>query len=452
MSLRIPRILIIDDKEEEGTTIAKALWDSKYAVRYIKYDPKSFLDTGKEKLMGVRVVFMDIDLIGDGVFGSGSKNFSAIQQALEYCLDEKNGPYILITWSTFDAYANDLFRHLNDRITDNLKPVLYKRLNKEDYKGEKRNKLSIKIEKYLKGLEATGCLIEWERNVQYATCETIFELMNIGVTSGLKSINKRITTVLYNLAKAEAGKNLNEGNATHHLHSMLSQLLYDEITNMPFIKNDTSGKIIFAGKASRPINQWHPKINTMLHLDYTKMDPNIGHIPGDVFEYPENVEGLPIPHEDIEKFIRGKFMDFKDNEEKKKFKSEIKKSCRLLLIEITPPCDFAQNKFDWNRYIVAALIPEKLISLTYILKRKGKSREEGKSPDFRWNSPEFQFNNDSPFRVVFNSRFILSVPCKNNFQSKFGERLFRIRQPLLSDMIGWLARQSSRQGHVSLSK
>jgi hypothetical protein len=276
--------------------------------------------------------------------------------------------------------------------------------------------------------------------------------MNIGVTSGFQNINNRIRTVLYNLAKAEAGKNLNESNATQHLHSMLYQLLYDEINSMPFIKEDNSGKIIFAGKATRPINQWRPKINTMLHLDYTKVDPNMEHVPGDVFEYPENVEGLPIPHiEDIGKFIRGKFMDFIDNEEKKRFKNEIKNSCRLLLIEITPPCDFAQNKFDWHRYIIAAIIPEKLMSLSYIMKRNRKSREGGKSPDYRWNSPEFQNKDNSSFRIIFNSRLILSVPREEEFKGKFGEHLFRIRQPLLSDMIGWFARQSSRQGHVSLS-
>ena len=109
MPLAVPRILIIDDKESDGVKIAKAIWNSKYAVRFIRYDPKLLMKTGKERLRGVRLVFMDIDLIGDGVPGTGSKTFSAVQKALEYCLDERNGPYILITWSTFDAQRKHCF-------------------------------------------------------------------------------------------------------------------------------------------------------------------------------------------------------------------------------------------------------------------------------------------------------------------------------------------------------
>ena len=81
MPLKVPRILIVDDKEDDGIIIAKSIWDSGYAVRFIKYDPASFLAEGEQNLQGVRVIFMDIDLIGDGTFGSGSKNNSAVQQA-----------------------------------------------------------------------------------------------------------------------------------------------------------------------------------------------------------------------------------------------------------------------------------------------------------------------------------------------------------------------------------
>lgn len=72
-------------------------------------------------------------------------------------------------------------------------------------------------------------------------------------------------------------------------------------------------------------------------------------------------------------------------------------------------------------------------------------------PDFYWETPEFQMNKESSFRIIFNSRLIVSIPPKLAFQKKVGKRICRIRQPLLGDMIGWLSRQASRQGHVSVA-
>ena len=40
MTYRQQRILIIDDQEEEGIKIAKAIWMNNYSALFIKYDPE----------------------------------------------------------------------------------------------------------------------------------------------------------------------------------------------------------------------------------------------------------------------------------------------------------------------------------------------------------------------------------------------------------------------------
>jgi hypothetical protein len=449
MPLSVPRILVIDDNEEDGIKVAKSVWASKYAIRFIQYDQESLGRAGKENMRGVRIIFMDMDLIGDGILASGSKNFTAVQQVLQYCLDERNGPYVLITWSTFDAHAPELFKHLNERLPVSLRPSLCKQLNKEEYE-DGDGKLTEKVREFMQELDAIGALILWEKSIQYAACETLYDLIDVALHSGMKNTKDALRGVLYSLARAEAEQNLDKENSVRHLYSVLSQILYDNLAGIRPEDDVALGELVYSGKNLQPKEQWSQKINAMLHLDLTNPDPNIGHTPGDVFTYPVKGHDLPIPEEDLDKFLRGNFMSLKKSEDSKKVK--IKKACQLVLVEITPPCDYSQKKFVWHRYVVGALVPHDLVDLTRVMKRVGKrEKRENRLPDFRWESSEFQIKDESPFRIIFNSRLIVSIPPKKEFQKKVGERLFRIRQPLLSDMIGWLSRQSSRQGHVSVA-
>lgn len=452
MPVTVPRILIVDDKEKDGLQIAKAIWNSRYAVRFIKYDPGLLMKDGDEHLQGVRLIFMDIDLIGDQIPGTGSKTFSAVQKALEYCLDERNGPYILITWSTFDAHADALFQYLNKRMNVALRPALCKRLNKEDYKRKTQGdrKLVETIKRYMRELEAIGCLIIWEKSIQSSACETLCELIAIAQRSGIMDTKDALRSVLYSLARAEAEHNLDNTNAVKHLFSVLSQILYDNLSDIRPEEEVALSELVYSGKDLQPTEPWSQKINAMLHLDLTDPEPSSGHTPGDVFFYPAKNHGLPIPEEELGKFLRGNFMALTKKEDVKAFKAKIAKDCQLVLVEITPPCDYSQKKFVWHRYVVGALVPHDFVDLTRVLNREKQDRES-RLPDFCWESPEFQIKEDPPFRIIFNSRLIVSIPPKPEFQEKVGKRRFRIRQPLLSDMIGWLSRQSSRQGHVTVA-
>lgn len=247
MPLNVPRILVIDDNEEDGIKVAKSVWNSKYAIRFIRYDQEDLIKAGKEKMRGVRIIFMDMDLIGDRILGSGSKNFSVVQQVLQYCLDERNGPYVLITWSTFDQYAQELFQHLNERMPISLRPSLCKQLNKEEY-TDGDGKLTKKIKEFMLELEAIGCLIIWETCLQYSACETLCELINIALRSGIENTKDALRSVLYSLARAEAEQNLNDNNAVKHLYSVLSQILYDNLADIRPEEEPALSKLVYSGR------------------------------------------------------------------------------------------------------------------------------------------------------------------------------------------------------------
>lgn len=433
MPLSVPRILVIDDNEADGIKVAKSVWGSKYAIRFIHYDQENLSKAGKENMCGVRIIFMDMDLIGDGILASGSKNFAAVQQVLQYCLAERNGPYVLITWSTFDAHAPELFHYLNERLPFYLRPSLCKQLNKEDYEDGEGN-LTEKVREFMLELESIGALILWEKSIQYAACETLYDLIGVARGSGIDDVKDALRSVLCSLASAEAEQNLDKTNAVKHLYSVLSQILYDNLANALPEDEGVQSELIYSGKDLKPKEPWSHKIHTMIHLDLIP-DPRADHMPGDVFHYPGEGHGLPIPDLGVCSFLRGgKYISRKKEEDEKAFGTRIEKDCKLALVEITAPCDYSQKKYIWHRYMAAAIVPYDFI--------KNRSL-----PDFIWPSPEFQIGDDPSFKILFNSLLIISIP--KEFQDKLNW-IFRIRQPLLGDTMGWLARQSSRQGHISL--
>jgi len=440
MPLKVPRILIVDDKRDDGIKIAEVLWKSGYPVRFIEYSPAYFSRKQREKMNGVRIVFMDIDLVGEGISGGGSKIFTPVQTALTECLDPKNGPYILITWSMHDEQADDLFAHLKARLPASLCPMLYQRLNKEDYRRASEGKaLKKQIANFMNALQATGCLIAWEKNVQDATCDTIHEIMDIAIGIDKNDPNNALKKVFHSLAVAEAGKNLNADNAMKHLQSILSQLLYDQTINRSSLRDKEYSSLIVAGGGNSS-GVWHKKLNAMLHID-RGVEGSEDYSPGDVFIYPEKVGKLPIPSLDIDDFLddKYKFRPAISGELTPSRKEEVKKRVSFLLVEISPPCDYAQNKFVWNHFIVAMKLPN----------TDWKKKKDGDN-DYLWCSPELEAEGEFSFRIVFNSHLIVSVPLKPKHQKTIGKKIFRIRQPLLGDMLGWLARQSSRLGHVSV--
>ncbi|WP_321389267.1 hypothetical protein [uncultured Desulfuromusa sp.] len=461
MPVNFSRILIFDDKPEEGIRIAKGLWRAGFSARFIQWDG-SIGDSPAENLNGVRIVFMDIDLLNDGNV-SESKTFPIIQQALTHFLNSANGPYIMITWTTWAKDSEPLFVWLQERLPKfhkkgigPLPPIAMHIIDKEKIdelpdEGSKETELKRSIDNYLKELDAIACLTDWEAQIQNAGCETIHSMMSIANQVGSGNANNDLKKTLWSLAKAEGERHLTKNNAQKNLYAVLSQIHFDR-TNHNLIPDLDLGKTIMEGSDPDLPLISHSEINTMLHLDYSAGGEMPA--PGDVYKYPEQGHGIQIPEIIVEKFLKTNFMDLRTGEMNTEEKKELVQTAKLFLVEITPPCDHAQNKFVWNRFIVAAQIPSKLIQFCWIANNdtseEGKPRKRfgDKLPDYLWKSPEVADKDGSPFYILYNSRLVISFDYAPGI---IGDRQFRIRQPLLSDMVGWLARQNSRIGHLAVA-
>lgn len=440
MPVGLSRTIIVDDSEPEGMQIAKSLWDSGMAVRFVHYNPSKFIKEGPQKLRGVRLIFMDIDLLGTGTMGSdGTQSFTAIQQVLTHLLSEENGPYILTTWSAHDDYAERLFSHLSERLPIALRPVTVKRLNKEDFKGSASTvgkKLLKEVKKTISDLGPTACLTHWENLLTSASCDTVHSLMQISETLPDRDKADGLKSVLKGLAKAEADKQLTKDNALASLHIILNQMLFDHVSRKSDKDVDNVGQLIISGGKEPKNEDWKSMINGLINLDHSNGQDI--HAPGAVFEYPESQKFIRIPKIQPQSFLAENFFVQKElGKLDENARISIVSGAKLVLVEITPPCDYAQAKFVWHRYVIAALIPS-TTQKKYIA-----------NGNYLKQTTTFKTPTIAPFTLVLNSKLTISV--KPEERKRLKSRLFKIRKILLADIMTWLSFQTSRSGYTSLS-
>jgi CheY-like chemotaxis protein len=435
-------ILVVDDKREAGLQIVDALWEGGFSVQFEQYDPKRLMRLKKQaaRMRGVRIVFMDINLIG-GAMGSDGQNFGAIQVCLQTLLAKDNGPYLLITWSSHDDYADRLFAFLNERLPIEYRPISTKRLSKTDFSGKNKTKLPVAVKQILSNLGIAGCLIDWEslvREASSATLNTVSKLAS-DLPDHVNHSNReqKLGAVIRAFSEAEAADHLTNESAFPALSTVLIQVLNDEVTSILPKSLATHGVAIMAmGKIQSP--EWGSRVHRALHIEYGGIKRM--HAPGDVFAFPAYAKikrgGLPKLKLDV--FLAEQFFDLKKWQNMAQTdKDPIINDSRLILAEITPPCDHATlKKLLWHRYVLGVeLGPAAIKSLI--------------KADYLLRLPKFVSMENKAFTLVLNSRATVTIPPDS--ANELGARLYRLRSQLFADVIRWVSAQQARLGYVTIS-
>jgi hypothetical protein len=181
----------------------------------------------------------------------------------------------------------------------------------------------------------------------------------------------------------------------------------------------------------------------MINVDET--DREGGPAPGDVYLYPKRTRSTrkPLPNIEHSTFLVENFVaaDFaKNSPDTDAQRADLVRDWLLVLVEVTPPCDHAQAKQVWHRYVVGAEMPEAAVD------RKGALPKA----EYLMRLPAVKVSAIVEPRVlILNARLVVSVPPKEARGIRRWK--YRLRIQLLGDVIGWLSRQQSRVGHVYLN-
>lgn len=435
-------ILVVDDKDDAGLQIIKALWDGGFSARFIQYDGRILKRIKREKsaARGVRVVFMDINLIS-GAMGADAQNFSAIQGTLETILNADNGPYLLVTWSSHDDYAERLFTYLNLRLELSRRPVATRRLSKTDFEGSKSVRLPNEVKRILSDIGFAGCLMAWESLVRDASVATLSKISglagNLPDHADYPDQDRKLGAIIRSFAQAEAADHIDSESAFPALASVLSEVLYDEAFALTESLSPHHGPSIMT-MAGLSNEATRIQINQALHVEYGGVR-NRTPAPGDVFVFPtkgkRNRGGLPIL--DFDEFVPDQFFEpgkWKNCSAEQR--SALLAGSRLILVEITPPCDHAsRKKLVWHRYVLGVEVND--VAAKYL-----------KKADYLKTLPTFSGNQGTAITISLNSRATASV--QPSAIDQIGRRLYRLRSALLSEVIRWVSGQQSRLGYLEL--
>jgi hypothetical protein len=354
------RIIIIDDNINEAQPLINIL--SKQRIPFNYYSGTRTgdfpINPNENKF---RVLFLDLNIFE---LNKDPKTvISSIDPILRTLIPDNPNPYLLVIWSKqSDEYRIALEDHFHT-VLINKKPakiIFLQKGNYFDYDVDQGwipqegciAKLETDLNKQLESISLLRNLIQWENIVHEKTAETLSDFFSFHPID--ENWDKNSKGIIYRLAKAVIGNddinmcadNEKLAKAFMSINSFLSDKIETEVDRFQLgeihdiPKKDDDAPITSLIKS---------KINSVLHTSKKQFTIN-SFEQGNIYEIP-NVDNM------IERIIWEKIFT-PQNPEKL---AEIRNSnLKLIQLDITPVCDYSQDK-KYIRLIYGLIIQPEYI-------------------------------------------------------------------------------------------
>lgn len=345
------KILIIDDNYKEVVPIQNILAEN--GIPYIFYDYSILKEVDIRKIEAVRMVFLDIRL-EDGI--QGAKNIATVlATVIEKVIEKENGPYSIVLWTNEIALKDEIQEYLLSYLSteETTLPTYICALDKKEFVSTPQKTLIESLSTQLEGQNMMNFLTVWE-NESISVSSNMIRLLLYGLRT--KMDNESIQKIFLQMATLENSEVKNEFEATRNILQVLVEFLRDryleimsqeelinrfsEYWEFDFSKNNELQKI----KTDTPIEQ-KACINSLLNIN--TYDSEERHLPGKVFVLSEK-----DIYFDIIDFRKSTLSDkWYENNELNIHGENLKLQLIPIEVDITPQCDYAQNKNNMLRTV-----------------------------------------------------------------------------------------------------
>jgi len=406
------RIVVIDDEyEKEALPLIEALSKNGVSAMYFTGNQEKL---PPEPLSGVRIVFLDIVLAGTEGQDNKTK-ISTIIGVLSKIIGKNNKSYLIIAWTKH----NELIEGLKNNLKENP-PIFILNLKKSECKDSQGNyeisKVEKKLKKELKKAGAFQLFVIWENLVHKSTGKIVNDFSSFYPMDD--NWDSNMCGVFQKLARAYVGKQLNDGETDKLIKDAL---LTFNGTFLDTLENEISNKKIEGLKindSNNVNNDITAQINSRLHLI---IQPPKNSVPGNIYEWENQVNINDLFDGDINSCPQ------KDN-----FLMKLK----YILLEVSPSCDYAQNKWKLHRVLHGLMWPENDFNK---IKKKA---------DYIYTSPIFKVDNKI-YKFVFDLRYLTTLSLD---ELKDKKPVLRIRHDLLVDIQSKIAGHINRPGVICLEQ
>lgn len=410
-------IIIIDNQINDAAPLMQVLSKNGHSHTFFS---GQVTEMPSKPISGIRVLFLDMVLTGEEERDEKTI-MSAVKSVLGRILSDDNGPFVCIAWTKKPNLVKDLKDYLEKRgfhfpILSWEKKKFFNESGEYDI-----DLIAAELEKSMKGLESFQQFILWENLVHAAAGKTVTEFLKLKPQDE-KEWNKKMTSILWKLAKGYAGKQLEKSkpediirNSFYSLNSAFLDSLNAEIRND---KISSSKKLPFDKiPDSDHDHETNAKINTKLLLT---LPDNGNHIPGCIYE------DLEINQVNLSELFHG---DFNASSNKAKLKSETKN----IFLEVTPICDFAQMKQRVGRLLPGLLWPN------------GVSNDKISEAWYVYRTPVIKYKDGNLYHIVFDFRYLTSIELTKLEKTK---PVAVLKQEIMTDIQTKLSNHANRPGIV----
>ena len=352
------RVVIVDDEEKEAIPVIREF--SKRGVPSVYYKDVNDLPTSDaEKLLGVRLAVLDLDLIGGA--DSEKSMVSTLLGYLRKVLRSDNGPYGILIW-TKHVNVRELFEEEIFGVPDIPNPVFIVCISKYDCKNKKGDfkikKVASEISKALDGFSPLLLLQKWEETSFLSATQVTNQLANLSTREAANLDEWRnlwkteFLQLMHAMAAAEAGQQLNIDKVLGSLYGAMNPLLTDRMeSNVASLRKPSSAHSaeILASKPTEN-EQAKIKLNTMLLLAFDGVNDFYA---GNIYMKSKLGASIPSVGKILDDFVAGNSPNARTQN-----KSELAPLSKSVAVEINAACDHSQNHIQNARMLVGLLVPK----------------------------------------------------------------------------------------------
>lgn len=442
-----PWVAIVDDRPDDSIGIINAL--SELGIPSVRFDGGELMP--ETPLPYVRILFLDLEL------GTGTVDVKHAAGAALRVLapTSQSGPCLIFVWTAHAEVTEEFKRAFNSYVAsqdppDRVIPVAIIGLDKTEYwsaspsdmghadtgmRDYKERVLSTALRSALDPYESLKTLMSWEALNSIAAGATTSAIYDIACKLGSDnhSNNDALTGIYRKLGEALEGNKRAGKMPVDDLRSSvfeilgviqsdLLQRLASDPTSFPFDQYDVSTSTDGVAGA----------LNTVL-LTTSCADAKQ---PGALIRLTDlsHTSGAPCLDENSDRPFRALLSQVFTSHYNKKNKTALKTGCVLTAVEITPGCDYANEKRSIYRFLLGLLIPEFAFHMI------------NTTPAYFRQTKPFYFDGRL-YVLLFDARNFFTLPLDTELPTP----IFGIRDHLRTDLQAWVGHHISRPGHVSIT-
>ena len=341
------KIIAVDDNLSELGQVVQSLRQLGLACVSYNYPD----ETPERSFSGLRIVFLDINLIGGTSPHQDANVFAAPISILERIIGDTNGPYALITWTDTGLHEKLMERLRGTKSLEFRQPFFARPLEKAEY-AKDAEKLKGAIQEIIAKTPSFGALLDWEARVGRAGQRVLYEIQSSSSSLGGDDAAEKLDRMLSKLAVSAFGENHVEAHRFEAVNEALLPILNDAL-NVEFFseaaQNDVWEKAVTK----------HAEENQIENLLIARLNSAV------IFEPINSIKPYrrgAVPEVPEAWLAGGQFVerfgatpnDLAVSVLKLKGEADV---VRWVLIQAQAACDFAQQKIGPMPYLLAAVVP-----------------------------------------------------------------------------------------------